>query len=253
MKRIFRTVRDIDRVADLRTNTLSTVRRGLRSPWSAAARLAAVCVGAMLLAGACGGGPRQAQPGDLKSQIDGLPPDQQITYLRSAQAGGNRDPKVEFYLGNAFLNMDRADSAVTHYESALAADSSYAKANVNLGIALEKLNRMDEAKSHYERAIEIDSTDVLAQCHLGHYYHVRGDFEAAVRHYLRAIAIDPRSAQAHYNLGLAFADSKIYAEALREWERVIELAPQSELGRTAAENVRLIKTYLNPGNSEGGR
>ena len=45
---------------------------------------------------------------------------------------------------------------------------------------------------------------------------------------------------------------ELFAEAAREWERVIELSPQSELGRTAVENVRLIKTYLKVGAPESG-
>jgi tetratricopeptide (TPR) repeat protein len=187
------------------------------------------------------------RPDDIKKKIEGLSPSEQLQYLTSVRAKGPRDARVSFHLGNAHLALDHPDSAVFYYAEAVSLDSTYTKAHVNLGIALENLNRFDDAKAHYVKAIEIDSTDVLAHCHLGHYYHVRGDIGEAVNQYRRALAADPKSAQAHYNLGLAFADSRLFAEAAREWERVIELSPQSELGRTAVENVRLIKTYLQGG------
>jgi tetratricopeptide (TPR) repeat protein len=190
---------------------------------------------------------------DLRKKLDGLSPGEQVEFLASLRTRGPRDARVSFYLGNAHLGLDRPDSAVVYYEEAVAVDSTYAKAHVNLGIALERLNRFDDARSHYEKAIEIDSTDVLARCHLGHYYHVRGEIGEAVDHYRRALEIDPQSAQAHYNLGLAFADSRLFAEAAREWETVIQLSPESELGRTATENVRLIRTYMKAGAPEDGK
>jgi len=185
----------------------------------------------------------EASSDKIKKKIEGLPPEAQVTYLRELLENNPGDPRASFYLGNAYLVLDRPDSAVAAYERAVAIDSAYTKAFVNLGIALEELNRFDEARDRYQKALDIDSTDVLAHCHLGHYHHTRGEVGEAVRHYTRAIEIDPRSAQAHYNLGLAFADNRVFAEAIREWELVVELSPKSELGRTAAENLRLLKTY----------
>jgi len=186
----------------------------------------------------------------IKKKIDGLPPEAQVTHLRTHLENNPNDAGASFYLGNAYLVLDRPDSAVAAYEQAVALDSAYTKALVNLGIALEELNRFDEAKIRYEKALDIDSTDVLAHCHLGHYYHTHGDVGEAVRYYTRAIEIDQRSAQAHYNLGLAFADNRLFAEAIREWELVVALRPESELGRTAAENLRLLKTYVGEDRSQ---
>jgi tetratricopeptide (TPR) repeat protein len=199
------------------------------------------------------GGPRATSPGDdLKAHIESLPEKEQIHYLQDLRAERPGDAKVSYYLGNAYLKLEQPDSAIVWYEDAVALDSAYAKAHVNLGIALEDTRRPEEAKSHYERALEIDSTDVLARCHLGHYYQVQGDIAEAIRCYVRALEFNPESAQAHYNLGLAFADTRLFAEAIREWERAAALSPGSELGRTAAENVKLIKTYLGDSKAAGG-
>jgi len=192
---------------------------------------------------AVGGAPSRKLPKEIKSRLDALAPQDQIAYLRSLRGEAPR-AVVDFYLGNAFLALGASDSAAAFYGEAVAADSAYGKAHVNLGIALENLRRHDQARLHYEKAIAVDSTDVLAYCHLGHYHHAKGELGEAVSLYQRAVAIDPKSAQAHYNLGLAFADTRIFAEAVREWRRVMELKPDEEIGRTSAENVRLIETYL---------
>jgi tetratricopeptide (TPR) repeat protein len=210
------------------------------------------CVAVVLTANSPAAGGKTGSD-DLKKKLEGLSPTEPLEYLTSLRAREPRDARLNFHLGNAYLGLDRPDSAVLYYKEAVALDSTYTKAHVNLGIALERINRFDEAKAHYLNAIEIDSSDVLAHCHLGHYYHVRGEMGKAVEHYRRALAADPQSAQAHYNLGLAFADSRLFAEAAREWKRVIELSPQSELGRTAVENVRLIKTYLQADAPESGK
>ena len=68
-----------------------------------------------------------------------------------------------------------------------------------------------------------------------------------MQNYRKALKIDPNSAQARYNLGLAFANFKLFKEALVEWQKVVELDPEGELGKLAAENVELIKTYVELG------
>ena len=44
-----------------------------------------------------------------------------------------------------------------------------------------------------------------------------------------------------------------YLLVIVKWRKVVALSPDSEVGRTAAENVRLIETYvnLNNGTSKG--
>lgn len=205
-------------------------------------------VAALLLSAAmpvtAGAGEKNTAPDDLKKRLETLSPPEQVPFLKALHSREPQNARLSFYLGNAYLNLSKPDSAAIYYAQALAADSMYSKAHVNMAIALEGLTRFDEAKRHYEKAIEIDSTDVLAYCHLGHYHHVRGEMGEAVDKYRHALRIDPESPQAHYNLGLAFADTRLFGEALREWRRVVELSPESEIGRTAAENVRLIETYV---------
>ena len=181
---------------------------------------------------------------DLSKHLSTMPPAEQIVYLRRlspAEVGG---AEIHFYLGNAFYANEEVDSAVAEYMKAVEADSAYTKAYVNMGIALDTNSQFFKARWAYEQALRIDPEDVLALCHLGFNYFNRGDTEKAVAYYRKALAIDPGSAQAHYNLGIAFANAKIFKEALVEWRRVVELDPDGALGKLAAENVELLKTYI---------
>jgi len=136
------------------------------------------------------------------------------------------------------------DSAVVYYDDAIRADSSFTKAWVNQGLAYDSQGKTPEARRAFEAALAVKPDDELALCHLGFSYFTHGEADKAMQYYLHALRVDPDCAQAHYNLGLAFADAKLFNEALTEWNKVVEIDPNGELGKTAAENVNLIKTYL---------
>lgn len=183
----------------------------------------------------------------LTDRLSTLSPLEQVSYLESLLKNDAADARVHFYMGNAFYALENYDSAVVHYQSAVDIEPDYSKAYVNMGIAFDAQRQASRASWAYEKAIENNPKDVLAYCHLGFNLFNRGKIAEAVSNYQTALAIDPDCAQAHYNLGLAFANAKIFKEALLEWTRVIELDPDGELGKIAAENVELIRTYLEAG------
>jgi tetratricopeptide (TPR) repeat protein len=205
-------------------------------------------VAALILAaigvGACAPSHDTRGGADLSAVVDTMPPQRQLSYLEGLEAEGRSDAPLYFHIGNAFYALEQLDSAVVYYGRALEVDSTDSKAWVNMGLAYDGQHQPDAARRSFEEALKVNPTDVLALCHLGFSYFSRGQVEKAIGYYQRALSIDPNSAQAHYNLGLAFADSKVFPEALREWQRVVELDPGGELGKTAAENVKLIKTYM---------
>jgi tetratricopeptide (TPR) repeat protein len=192
----------------------------------------------------------------LAAALRGMKPQAQIDTLRAIVASRPDDPQVAYYAGNAYYARGAElgtagtaavaylDSASVAYARAVELDSTMSKAWVNLGLALQDTNRRPQAQRAFEKAIEVNPRDVLAYCHLGYLYQSLGDLDAAMEQYRRALAVDPNSAQAHYNLGLAFADAKIFSEAMREWQDVVRLDPDGDLGRTAAENVKIIRQYL---------
>ena len=185
---------------------------------------------------------------NLKDRLDGMTPGEKIAYLDKLIEDGVDDARIHFFKGNAWFVSQQYDSAIVEFGRAVELDENYAKAWVNLGIVYDHTRKFPDARKAYARALQINPDDVLAHCHLGFNYYSAGKHDKAMWHYNKALEIDPGSAQAHYNLGLAFANAKIFKEALVEWRKVVELDPDGQLGDMAAENVELIKTYMELGN-----
>ena len=194
-----------------------------------------------------------AQAGDndgldgLKDQLEEMPPQAQISYLDSLLAAGIEDARIHFFKGNAYFSVEQNDSAIVEFTRAVELDKQYAKAYVNLGIVYDHTRKPNKARKAYITALQINPEDVLAYCHLGYNYYITGKHAEAMKYYGKALEIDPNSAQAHYNLGLAFANAKIFKEALLEWQKTAELDPDGNLGKMAAENVELIRKYMELG------
>jgi tetratricopeptide (TPR) repeat protein len=184
----------------------------------------------------------------LPDRLEGMAPQEQIAYLDSLLKQGIEDARIHFFKGNAYFSVEQNDSAIAEYNRAVAMDEDYAKAFVNLGIVYDHTRKHNDARMAYARALLINPEDVLAYCHMGYNYYVAGKHAQAMEYYGKALEIDPNSAQAHYNLGLAFANAKIFKEALLEWQTVAELDPDGTLGKMAAENVELIRKYMELGN-----
>jgi tetratricopeptide (TPR) repeat protein len=218
-----------------------------------------VAVWALVAAGAgCGReAPRVDVEPALSERLKAMPAAEQLATLRPLVRADTLDPDLAFYSGNAYYALGTGyppeqsgaaaayfDSAIAEYRRAIDADSTMSKAWVNMGLAMEAKGSHDDARTALQSAIAVNPRDVLAYCHLGYLEHQGGDLAEAIRLYRQALSIDANSAQAHYNLGLAFAETRVFKEALVEWETVMRLDPDGELGRTAADNVRIIKQYL---------
>jgi len=199
--------------------------------------------------------PAAKQETSLASRLSAMKPASQIDTLRTLVRADSADAQLRFLAGNAYYSfasgLDASaanrtayfDSATTSYKRAVAIDSTMSKAWVNLGLTYADAGNRVKARAALEKAIAVNPKDVLAYCHLGFLSHSAGDLSTAMDMYRQALSIDPNSAQAHYNLGLAFAEAKIFNEALREWQIVIKLDPDSDLGKTASENVKIIQQY----------
>lgn len=216
---------------------------------------------ALALGAGCGGSKSAGKPSapapTLGQKLDAMAPEAQLDYLRALEKEKPNDATIAFHVGNAYYAIGSSlpeeessrstayyDSAVTAYQRAVDLDSTYSKAYVNMGLAYDAGQRRADARRVLKKAIEVNPKDVLAYCHLGLVEQSYGNYGEAVKLYQEALKLDPNSAQAHYNLGLAFAETKVFKEAMVEWEKVIALDPDGELGKTASENVRIIRQYL---------
>ncbi|HKW12864.1 MAG TPA: tetratricopeptide repeat protein [Candidatus Krumholzibacteria bacterium] len=191
----------------------------------------------------------------LGERLNAMAPAAQIDTMRALVKADTNNAQMRFLAGNAYYSfasgLDASatnrtayfDSALAHYKGAVRADSTMSKAWVNMGLAYSDWGKRLEARQALEKAIAVNPKDVLAYCHLGYLDHMSGNLSDAMLMYKQALAIDPNSSQAHYNMGLAFAEQKIFGEAVREWQIVIKNDPNSDLGKTAAENVKIIQQY----------
>ncbi len=203
---------------------------------------------------ACSKAAKETPTVSLSEQMVGMTDTERLAFLRELDRKKPGDATVAFQLGNTYYSLGdgllghddhqaRAyyDSAVGEYQRAVDIDSTYSKAYVNMGLAYEGAGKKPDARRVLQQAVAVNPNDVLAHCHLGQLEQSYGNYSDAIKLYQRALELDPNSAQAHYNLGLAFAENRVFREAMIEWEKVIALDPDGELGRTAAENVRMIK------------
>jgi tetratricopeptide (TPR) repeat protein len=191
----------------------------------------------------------------LGARLNAMTPQAQIDTMRALVKTDTSDAQLRFFAGNAYYSFATGldataanrsayfDSASAQYQSAVKIDSTMSKVWVNMGLAYADAGKRPQARHALEKAIEVNPKDVLAYCHLGYLDHMSGNLSDAMVMYKQALSIDPNSAQAHYNLGLAFAEQKIFNEAVREWQIVIKNDPTSDLGKTAAENVKIITQY----------
>jgi tetratricopeptide (TPR) repeat protein len=223
----------------------------------------AVAVGllaAWAIQAGCGGHPSTREPAPAPSLADVLekmPPRAQLDTLRTLAKTDSNDATLPFHVGNVYYALGSAlppeqrnaamalyDSAVTAYKHAVVLDSTYSRAYVNMGLTYDAAEKRNDARTAYRRALAVNPKDVLAYCHLGYLESFLGNTAEGVSLYEKALQVDPNSAQAHYNLGLAFAEARIFHEALREWETVSRLDPSGDLGKSAEENVRVLRQYL---------
>lgn len=232
-------------------------------------RTGLVCVMAVLAAALALGGCRKQAAHDaavppaaedpasaLASRLNAMTPAAQVDTLRALLAADSADANLQFFAGNAYYSFASSldtsapgraayyDSATAAYGRAVAIDPTMSKAYVNMGLAYADHNKPADARKALESAIAANPEDVLAYCHLGFLSHASGNLTEAMKQYQYALTIDPDNAQAHYNMGLAFAEAKIFAEALREWQMVVKVDPDGDLGKTAAENIRIIEQYM---------
>ncbi|MBN2070268.1 MAG: tetratricopeptide repeat protein [Candidatus Krumholzibacteriota bacterium] len=204
----------------------------------------------MMTSGAAGVSEETGIP--LAEQIDGLPAQARIAYLRHLISNGRDDAEVFFQLAISFHGQGEADSAVAWYEATIARDPRHYKSYVNLGVLYDEQQRARLAENCFRKAVDLKPDDLLANSHLAFMLLQRKEYEIAWEHLARALEIDPDHPQPRYYLAIFFWENRMYREALLEWENVATLDPEGHLGKKAGENIIMLQKALNnPAQAEG--
>ncbi|HEY7745194.1 MAG TPA: tetratricopeptide repeat protein, partial [Desulfuromonadales bacterium] len=75
----------------------------------------------------------------------------------------------------------------------------------------------------------------------GEAYYALGKTGPAIESYRHALTLSPNYTLAHYRLGQAHMKLKQHQEAVACFREVLRLAPDSELGRSVAEYINILK------------
>lgn len=214
-------------------------------------RLAALAIGAALLAGCASTGAQSPEIVKLQARAAyeralGNIKDGQaalaLTALLEAVALDAESALYENTLGWLLLDRGRPDLALQHFTRATALDPTYGDAYLNTGVALAESSRWEEAVAAYRKALNIPTlaSPEIAHQNLGLALFNLKQYREAEAELRFAISLDPAREAAYYNLGLVYTAEERKDEAKLAFRRARELAPNSPFGRAAAEHLRTL-------------
>jgi tetratricopeptide (TPR) repeat protein len=190
--------------------------------------------------------PKEAKDDPLLREVEGKSPKEKLEHFKGIVDEGKGTKEIYFHLGNAYYETGDTDGAVAAFLKAVELDPRYFKAEVNLALMYDEQEKYAQAIEVFEQAAEIEPKNPEVWSHMGNTYYAQGQYAKAMELYRKALELNDKAAHALYSIGVAFADAGIFREAVRYWTRVSQLEPESELGKSAADNVQLLQKYLVP-------
>lgn len=193
---------------------------------------------------------------------------------------GDKD-KVPYFLGNAYLKNDEADSAKIFYRMVGGAENhtkwgylAYGRLNLLNGNVKEAKELFDKAAvksgmkdaeilfqigdalfsptqtdltlalSYFEDAYKIDNKNYMNLLELGDAYLKNSEGGKAMSKYESAAELYPKLAQAHIKIGRLSRDGRIYDEAINAYKKAIEIDPNNAIAhKELGESYFLSKKY----------
>jgi len=169
-------------------------------------------------------------------------PEAERHYLRAIRI--DRDnPTYQNNLAALYLDMGRWDDAIRHFRKA--ADnllfSSPEVALTGIGYAHFQKGEYLDAIAACKEALNFNPRYAQAHLQLGEAYYALGKTGPAIESYRHALTLSPNYTLAHYRLGQAHMKLKQHQEAVACFREVLRLSPDSELGRSVAEYINILK------------
>jgi tetratricopeptide (TPR) repeat protein len=169
-------------------------------------------------------------------------PDAERHYLRAIRL--DRDnPTYQNNLAALYLDMARWDDAIRHFRKA--ADNllftSPEVALTGIGYAYSQKGEYLDAVGACKEALNSNPRYTQAHLQLGEAYYGLDKTGPAIEAYRQALTLSPNYALAHYRLGQAYMKLKQHDQAVASFREVRRLAPDSELGRSVAEYINILK------------
>ena len=166
---------------------------------------------------------RAAEPAD-----DSGNPEKAAKRFEKAIEKAPTDPENHYYLGLAYLKLERWADAEAALRSAVALNGESAQFQAALGSALSKTGKAAEAVAAYEKAIVLDPSRLDVQANLGQAYVDAGKYDDAIKIYKAALLNEPADPSSFYNnIGYAYLKKGDMTQAIRWFEKNVEAAPDS--------------------------
>ncbi|MBI4644920.1 MAG: tetratricopeptide repeat protein [Deltaproteobacteria bacterium] len=134
-----------------------------------------------------------------------------------------QDPEAHYYLGMAYLHLDRNLEALETLQKAVSLDPRSAAAHLGRGVACSRLGRDLQAVEAFRLAVALKPDDPLSYLNLGITYRRLGRHRRGMQSIIQAIRLMPDYPEAHYELGLANLSLKNRASALEEYKILMKL------------------------------
>ncbi|BBO82501.1 hypothetical protein DSCO28_30670 [Desulfosarcina ovata subsp. sediminis] len=144
----------------------------------------------------------------------------------------SREPdifEVIYHIGQAYMELDRADKARPFLEAAIRAKDRSGAAAALLGACLDKLGLTKEAIGAYKRTVKINPDDAEALSALGRLYRLRGEsLDVAAVFCEQSVRLCPNNGLFRDRLGRVYLQQERLEEALAEFERAAALRYDSQ-------------------------
>jgi tetratricopeptide (TPR) repeat protein len=151
--------------------------------------------------------------------------------FRAAVKANPKEPNAHFGLGYLLWTQKQYPEAATEFQAELANDPQHAQSMVYLGDTYLQLNRAEEAKPLLAQGVQLDSTLWLADLDLGIIDSDAGRNADALRELETAARLKPDEVNVHWRLG------RLYRTMGRKDEAKAELDKASNLNKAADEDL----------------
>lgn len=147
-----------------------------------------------------------------------------VKEFRTVSALAPQSAKVNFFIGQSLIRLNRFDEAEKAFERELTLNPADESSKYHLALTLiERKIRTDEAIKLLNEAIDLRSDYADAHYQLGKIYTERGETEKAIKQLETAVQADPKKDYIHYQLSLAYRKASRREEADRELKLYQEL------------------------------
>lgn len=151
--------------------------------------------------------------------------------FRAAVKANPKEPNVHFGLGYLLWTQKQYPEALSEFQAELANDPDHAQSLLYLGDTYLQLNKAEEARPALEKAAKLDPSLWLAQLDLGIIDADAGRNDDALRELQLAAKLQPNDVNVHWRLG------RLYRTLGRKEEAKAEFDKASSLTKAADEDL----------------